>query len=398
VASRWLVIEDDEALRCALADTLSLRGLDVVTCTTVAEAYAALEERADGIIVDVQLPDGQAEDVVLHATRSRPWPAIIVMSGSASPEDAFRLAQLGVRTYLPKPIRMPDLERAIDAALGPRAGAPHVRGLGAYDVVGVLGAGGMGTVYEARHRVLGRSAAIKVLHPHLASQPRAVARFVAEGRAASRVHHAAVVEIVDVGEEAGLPFLVMDFLQGEDLARRIARSIRLAPADAVALLLPVLAGLGAAHAAGVIHRDLKPSNVILTARGPVLVDFGISRIAGEDAGLTGSDTTLGTVHYMAPEQSEAPSLADARSDLYSFGVMLYECLAGVRPFRGDSVTEVLLRAAKGGPEPLRRHVPDVPAALEAVVLRSFARAPADRYPSASELAAALAPFGATRSR
>jgi serine/threonine-protein kinase len=258
---------------------------------------------------------------------------------------------------------------------------------GAYDVVRVLGAGGMGTVYEVKHRVLGRRAAVKSLHPHLAQNARAVARFVSEGQAVSRIRHAAVIDVLDVGEERDIPFLVMELLDGEDLAKRLARERRLSPGEALAVLLPVLRGLGAAHDAKVIHRDLKPSNVILAADGPRLVDFGISRVIGEGA-LTGTDATLGTVHYMAPEQAESARSADERSDIYSFGVMLYECLSGERPYRGESAMEILRRAAEGKPPPLG----DLPPGLEQVIMRAMHKDRDKRYASARDLEAALMPY------
>jgi serine/threonine protein kinase len=280
-------------------------------------------------------------------------------------------------------------DRATDAARYEEAMPALPARFGPYDVIRLIGSGGMGTVYEGRHRVLDRRAAIKVLHPHLTKSPRAVTRFISEGRAVARIRHAGVVDVVDVGDEGGLPFLVMELLEGEDLAQRLKRVGRLSPGEAVATLLQVLEGLAAAHEAKVIHRDLKPSNVILAPDGAKLVDFGISRVLDEAAGLTATAATLGTAHYMAPEQAESPRDADERSDLYSVGVMLYECLTGERPFQGESMLEVLKNVAQATPKRPREIVPSIPEALERTVMRAMARRPADRFASARELARAL---------
>ncbi len=275
---------------------------------------------------------------------------------------------------------------------------------GAYRIERRLGAGGVGAVYRATHLGLQKPVVLKVLHPQYAQSPNLRARFAREGRAAAAIRHPHVVDVTDVGEHQGTPYLIMELLDGESLGDLIARTGALSPDRAVDLLLPVIAAVDAAHAAGVVHRDLKPDNLFVTrgATGepfPKVLDFGISRVvAGDGEHRTGTAAMLGTPAYMAPEQIESTRDADARSDQYALGVILYECLTGANAFEGDNVYAILKRVGDGRFRIPRELRPELSPALEAIVIRAMSKSPAARFPSLRAMAAALLPFASDRTR
>jgi serine/threonine-protein kinase len=264
--------------------------------------------------------------------------------------------------------------------------------LGRYRVVRALGAGAMGAVFEAVYDDIGRRVALKVLLPSLARREVARTRFFREARAAARVHHPGVVQVHDVDVEGEVVYFVMALLDGETLARRIERG-PLTPAELVAVLSPALDGVAAAHEAGVVHRDLKPANILLAAtpEGPraVVVDFGVSRLVDEDSDLTGSLAVLGTPAYMSPEQARGARDVGAASDQFSLGAVLFACLAGRRPFDGQSPLELAWNIQRNQRPALARLCPDAPPALVAAIERAMAPLPADRFPSVRALADAL---------
>jgi serine/threonine-protein kinase len=270
--------------------------------------------------------------------------------------------------------------------------------IGDYVIRRILGYGATGVVYEGRHAALGRRAAIKLLHPHLVQSEIARRRFLREGRAVSRIAHPNVVEVFDVGEHAGAPYLVMSLVEGEDLRTHLAKRGFMSAAEAADCLLPVVDAVAAAHDAGIIHRDLKPSNIRL-ARGPrgtftpKVLDFGISKVTGEEStDLTATDVALGTTNYMAPEQLRSTKHVDARCDVYALGVLLYECATGVRPFRGATSYDLMHAILTEPVVPPGRLLSSIPPAFDGVVLRAMHRDPAERYASARDLARALAPL------
>jgi tRNA A-37 threonylcarbamoyl transferase component Bud32 len=268
-----------------------------------------------------------------------------------------------------------------------------------------VGAGGMAEVFEARHEVLGTRVAVKRLRFDARARPEHSARFLREGRAAGSIRHPHVVQVFDVGTHEGVPYLVMEFLEGDDLERHLTARGPLPVGEAADLLLPLLSALRAAHAAGVIHRDLKPANVVLArdhggrAR-PVLVDFGIARVAlaSDDAPLTHDDALLGTPAYLAPEQCLGATRATAASDQYALALIFYRCLTGRLPFI-EPTLPLLLAAIGSNDVPSARSLrAEVPEALDAAVLRALSRDPASRHENLTAFAAALLPFASERGR
>jgi serine/threonine protein kinase len=272
---------------------------------------------------------------------------------------------------------------------------------GKYEVRGVLGRGGMGLVISAWHKELGQRVAIKYLLPEALLSSEVVERFAREARAAAQIQGEHVVRILDVGKfEDGSPFMVMEHLEGNDLAVVLARQGRLAVTDAVRCILQACEALAQAHAAGIVHRDLKPSNLFLATRPgrePTVkvLDFGISKFTDPSSdAITKTAAVIGTAHYMSPEQLLAAKSVDERSDLWSLGIILYQLLVGQPPFVGDSAPEIIAKIIQNLPTPPRARREDIPAGLEAVILRCLRTEPRDRFAHVAALANALLPFAA----
>ncbi|MDA8202706.1 MAG: protein kinase, partial [Chloroflexi bacterium] len=262
---------------------------------------------------------------------------------------------------------------------------------GRYRLVEVLGQGGVATVYRATDSQLGRDVAVKVLRPEYGHDPDFVARFRQEAQAAASLSHPNIVGVYDFGIDADGPYIVMEYIDGEDVATLVRRNGPLPPRQAARLSAEVAHALAAAHARGIVHRDVKPGNVLVAADGRVKVtDFGIAR-AWADARLTLPGVTLGSVHYMSPEQALGEQATEV-SDVYSLGVVLYELLTGRRPWEGDTAAAVAM-ARIGTPPPRVADIrPGVPATLDAIDRRALEPDPAARFPSAGALAEALEAF------
>ncbi|HEY3448590.1 MAG TPA: serine/threonine-protein kinase [Myxococcales bacterium] len=265
---------------------------------------------------------------------------------------------------------------------------------GKYRVERLLGQGGMGAVYVAEHLGINRKVALKVLLPQFAFDPELLARFRNEARAASAIHHAGIVEMLDVGTgPAGEPFLVMELLEGESLGARMRRAGALELDVAAWIVLQLLDAVGAAHAQGIVHRDLKPDNVFLVVSPRTAVkilDFGISKFhQDEEPSLTSTRTVLGTPAYMAPEQARSARAAGPAADLYAVGGILYEALTGAPPFEGQSYNEVVAKLLTEPHRPLGEVRPDLPPALSQLVDDLLAKAPQNRPADAAEAAARL---------
>jgi serine/threonine protein kinase len=309
-------------------------------------------------------------------------PKVCPLCGSRYPQD-FRVCP---RDATP----LENTEEGEDPLLGKVLGET-------YEIARLVGEGGMGKVYEARHlRLKDRRFAVKVLHPEFARQPEVVARFQREAESASSITHPNVVDVFDVHTTPdGVPYLVGEFLEGEELGDYIKRVGRLQVSMAVSVARQVCRALAAAHARGIVHRDMKPENVFLVERdgAPVVkvLDFGISKAGSGNTHLTRTGMIMGTPSYMAPEQARGESV-DLRADVYSIGALLYHALTGNRPFDSDDPAVTLNMVLTE--EPPRPHslVEEVPEALELVVQRAMSKDPRERYQSTAELDFALAPF------
>jgi hypothetical protein len=276
--------------------------------------------------------------------------------------------------------------------------------LGNYRIARCIGEGGMGTVYEGIHEGLGKRVAIKTLHAASGPQrQQLLERFVREGKAVAKIQHPNVVDVFDVSVHEGSPYLVMEFLEGQDLGARMEQEAPMAPQSIADLLIPVCSALAAAHEAGIIHRDLKPDNIFVTvSKGgilePKLVDFGISKLADVEGHLTATNAMLGTPYYMSPEQAGSAKHVDHRSDIFSLGVIMYQCATHELPFKGDSLYQLLGAILHAEPPAPRSLVGGLPPEFEAVIARAMKKDPAERFQSATEIGAALLPFATTRIR
>jgi len=278
----------------------------------------------------------------------------------------------------------------------PRSGHTEVRDpigqvLGdRYEVEQEIGSGAFAVTYRGRDARLGRAVAIKVLRQTYAINPTSVQRFEREARAAASVAQGNVVDVYDFGRHGNLLYLVMQFIEGEDLKKLIAREGLMQSRRAAGITLQVLAGLAAIHRAGIIHRDIKPQNVMIGRDGVARVaDFGIAR-AAEDVGLTTAGTSVGTASYMAPEQAQVEALTPA-TDLYAVGIVLYEMLTARLPFEAPTTVALMLAHIQTPPVPPSVRAPDrgITPKLDAVVLRALAKRPDDRYADAPAMASAL---------
>ena len=260
-----------------------------------------------------------------------------------------------------------------------------------YRLIELLGQGGMATIYRAHDSRLDRDVAVKVLRPEYGRDPEFGFRFRQEAQAAASLNHPNIVAVHDFGQDKVGPFIVMELVDGEDIATTIRRDGPMRPRQAAAIVADVARALSAAHARGIVHRDVKPGNIMLTRDGrPKVTDFGIARAVAE-AQMTLPGTTLGSVHYFSPEQVRGQP-ATAASDTYSLGIVLYELLVGRRPWEGDSAASIAVARLSGsppGPSDVRSHVPPV---LDAIVRKALALEADERFASGSAMADALDTF------
>ena len=266
--------------------------------------------------------------------------------------------------------------------------------LGPYEIVSSLGSGGMGEVYRAHDARLGRDVALKILPPDFATNEDRRARFEREGRAAGQINHPNILAILDVGEHNGVPFIVTELLEGETLRERL-RSGPLPQRKAIDVASQIARGLGAAHEKGIVHRDIKPENIFILRDGLLkFLDFGLARVSAADAApapdatltmQTASGVVLGTAAYMSPEQARGQVPADARSDIFSLGSVVYEMLSGHRPFAGSTYADLVSNILRQDPEPIPPEAKVIPA-LDRIVRRCLEKSPAERFQSARDLA------------
>jgi serine/threonine protein kinase len=293
-------------------------------------------------------------------------------------------------------------------AVSPTSYYPDLAGVvvGNYRLISEISSGGMGTVYRAKHEIIGRPAAVKVLRPDLTSNQELIDRFFTEAKAATAIRHPGIVEVYDFGYMAdGSAYLVMELLEGKPLGRRLAEVERFSEWEAANIARGIASALKAAHSQGIVHRDLKPDNVFLIpdlegATGsvrPKVLDFGIAKLterAPGDAQHTQMGALIGTPLYMAPEQARSASAIDQRADLYSLGCILYELLTGRPPLVAEGAGEIVAMHLFTPPEPPTTLVRDISPEMNALVMRLLEKEPVDRYQTAGELATALSQIGA----
>jgi serine/threonine-protein kinase len=270
-----------------------------------------------------------------------------------------------------------------------------------YRIVRLLGRGGMGEVYEARHVVVGRRFALKFLHQHLARGRDSLSRFLREAQAAGALDSEHIAAVLDFDRAAdGSPFLVMEYLAGQSLGALLKREGALPVPRAIAIVLQVCDGLTVAHRAGIVHRDLKPDNLFVTQRPSSselikILDFGIAKLtdpASSEGAITSSGAILGTPFYMAPEQARGDKIVDFRADIHALGVIAYELLSGQKPHPGEGYNAILAHILTQPITPLATLRPGLPPGLAAVIERALASEPARRQSSIAELANDLSPF------
>lgn len=254
-----------------------------------------------------------------------------------------------------------------------------------YEILEKLGGGGMAIVYKGRDTFLNRFVTIKVLRPEFTSDEDFIKRFRREAQAVARLSHPNIVNIHDVGQEDGIHYLVMEYIQGDNLKAIIRKNGQLAPEHAVRFAVQICEALEHAHENHIVHRDVKPHNILVTDDGRAkLTDFGIAMEATSGT-ITRTDTIMGSVHYLSPEQARGET-ATAKSDIYAVGILLYEMLTGKQPYSGDSPIAVALKHIQETPQPVDEVNDSVPAELAAVVMRAMEKKPEDRFKSAAELA------------
>jgi tRNA A-37 threonylcarbamoyl transferase component Bud32 len=266
---------------------------------------------------------------------------------------------------------------------------PHLRRVVAgYRIEERIGRGGMGLVYRAEHLNLRRRAAIKIIAPELAEAAGFHERFNREARIAAALQHPNIVTVYDAGEEDGLLYIAMQYIEGSDLSTVLRSQGRLRPYRALDVCRQVAAALDAAHAQGLIHRDIKPANVLIEGRTAFLTDFGLTkRIEGTQTQLTKAGDVVGTIHYVAPEQIEGGRV-DARTDIYSLGCLVYHCLSGELPFARDTDVAVIYAHLSEEPPRLTSVRPELPAGLDAVIAKALEKAPERRFQTCADLMSA----------
>jgi eukaryotic-like serine/threonine-protein kinase len=277
---------------------------------------------------------------------------------------------------------------------------------GKYRITRLLGEGGMGAVFEGENIRIRRKVAIKVLHAAFTENQEVVQRFEREAQAAGHIGNDHILEVLDLGQlENGDLYLVMEYLDGEALSDRVRRLGRMSPEQIVPLMLEVLEGLAAAHAAGIIHRDLKPDNIFIVKEKAgqkdfvKIIDFGISKfqpLSGDGMKMTKTGAMMGTPYYMSPEQATGSRETDQRSDIYALGVIVYECVTGTVPFDAPSFNQLLFKIALTTPPPLEQVIPDLDPGFCSIVAKAMAREVETRFATCEDFSAALVEWTRTR--
>jgi serine/threonine-protein kinase len=333
----------------------------------------------------------------------RPAPAATKDQLAATePEDASKKPAQSLEETELESAPKPGKEKLAETAAGPTPASParaegqsqKTSTLGEFRLLKKLGAGGMGTVYKARQDALDRDVAIKVMFKHLAENERFIERFYREARLQAKLDHPHIVRCYSVGQDKGYHYLAMEFVDGGSVQGYLSKHKKFSIGDALHVILACSYALQHAHEQSMIHRDIKPDNLLITSKGVVkLADLGLAKALDEDLALTQSGMGAGTPYYMSPEQTRNAKHVDARSDIYSMGVMLYAMVAGEMPFRGETTVELLQAKEKGKFEPARKRNPDVPEKLDLIIDKMVAKNPDHRYQNCTDLIHDLESFG-----
>ncbi len=445
--ARILVAEDDEEIRDSILQWFTFHGEDVSIVPNGDLASEVLKlEKFDVLILDWEMPPGKSGPEVVQEYRDNGGDAIVILlTGRADLEDKEKGFEAGVDDYMVKPFHLKELSAKVKALLK-RVAPPakkqqiikvktcdmcgtifdanenicpdcyvhlepeEIQFLGGnqfeekYEVNGVLGRGGMSVVYKAQHKVLKKDFAIKFMDASRSKDIEYLKRFQLEAQTLSQMNHPHVVAIHDYGiSETKHPYIVMDYVEGLSLFRALNRLEAFPISRSVELFKQSCSGIGHAHKMGIIHRDLKPANIILGKRNGdehvMIVDFGVAkRIENEDKAaeqLTKEGKVFGTTTYMSPEHCLGQQL-DQRSDIYAFGCIMYEVLTGHPPFMGDNVLDTLQKQINDDPVSVSkaRDKDDLPQELEAIIHKTLAKKPKDRFQTMAELFAALDSVGA----
>ena len=390
------------AVKVPRTEVLTLAGLLLAGATAVVVDLAATRARRRGRRTPLQArPEHEAgTEGAAQSEEAKTVPAVPELAES-HPEEALWLPPLpgpGEEVWVTPSIPAAEQSRPLPTSPGEIVG----RHIGPYQVLEKIGQGGMATVYRGLHAELDRHVAIKVLAGALPTTPELIQRFQREAKTIAALRHPNIVQVYDFGPLDGTYYLAMEYVEGSDLAaemrRRWAAGQAFRPDEILGLLSQVADALDYAHAQGVIHRDVKPGNVLLTARSgagslgqAILTDFGLATLRRTRATLitTIGQNVLGTPEYTAPEQALDAQAANPQSDIYSLGGILYELVTGHLPFEGDSALSIALMAISSDPMPPRAHVPDLPGAVERVILCALDKEPKRRFATARALVDAL---------
>ncbi len=406
-----VVLADDHAmvragLRLVLEGSTEVRVVgEAGDVPAVFEAVRAHRPRV--AVLDLNMPGGSTLESIPALRDEAPEVAIVVVTAESDPILAREALAAGARAYVLKDAAGAELLEAIIAAasgrsyLTPRLGAelaalpangdplPEGSSFAGHRIDGIAGRGGMAVVYRATDLALDREVALKVIAPALARDPAYRSRFGAECRLAAAIDHPNVVPVYHAGEEHGRLYLTMRFVEGSDLRTLLRRQGRLERDRALGLVEQVAGGLQAAHERGLVHRDVKPGNVLVAPREngehAYLTDFGLTMDRSHAAELTATGVAIGTAAYIAPEQARGEPL-DGRADVYALAGVLFRCLTGSLPYERTSEVDTLAAHLYDPPPRLRERAPELPAALEDVLLRALAKAPQDRPESAAAFA------------
>ena len=408
-----LVVDDNEMNRDILSRRLQRKGYQVQVAEDGEKALEVVgKEAIDLVLLDIMMPgiDGVEVLKILRRDHSQAELPVVMATAKADSADMVEALDLGANDYVIKPLDFPVVLARVQAQLrtkqaaAPKSGEPTVAEIEPgvvlatkYRLEELIGAGTFGAVYRATHVELDSPVAVKILQPSVTANEESLARFRQEGIAACRVRHPAAVAVSDFGvTETGVAYLVMELLEGLPLVDELTDHGQLTPQRCLEILEPVCDVLAEVHEAGLVHRDIKPENIFLhrSARGEEVkvCDFGIAKLVGESVtaeNLTAEGWVLGTPAYMAPERMSSHDL-DGKADVYSLGVMLFELLAGSRPFQAknrDPMSMIMMHVNAEAPT-LRSFDARIPEVLEGVVAAAMRKAPVERC-TARELAASL---------